>query len=216
MRSKNTKRKRRNYNYKNEHTGGNNERNPPSSSKFCSVCNEENSKYKCPKCRSFYCSVGCCKKHKENCIGVILNKNDTNHMKSQYVGKALPQEEVREKIEHRKILASTSTEDTQEEEWRLTPGTISRLETNDWLREEIKSDGGLRQILVDIDTSNDRFAALETAKLNYPNFSKFIDKMLLSCGMLIENTQIPGDLIFCVGQKDQLTSSVEIVKENDT
>lgn len=33
-------------------------------SKICSVCAKENSAYKCPKCKVFYCSVTCCKAHK--------------------------------------------------------------------------------------------------------------------------------------------------------
>ncbi|CAN6713216.1 unnamed protein product [Malus baccata var. baccata] len=32
----------------------------------CQVCNEAQSKYKCPSCRAPYCSVPCFKKHKEN------------------------------------------------------------------------------------------------------------------------------------------------------
>jgi hypothetical protein len=33
----------------------------------CIVCSLENSKYKCPKCLSYYCSVVCCRTHKESC-----------------------------------------------------------------------------------------------------------------------------------------------------
>ena len=49
----------------------NNKRPPPPASVAiqpkCSVCEAESPKYKCPKCRAKYCSIACCKKHKEVC-----------------------------------------------------------------------------------------------------------------------------------------------------
>ncbi|KAM4797242.1 zinc finger HIT domain-containing protein 3 [Rhinophrynus dorsalis] len=33
----------------------------------CCVCSLESPKYRCPGCRARYCSVSCCKKHKEQC-----------------------------------------------------------------------------------------------------------------------------------------------------
>ncbi|XP_011506429.1 PREDICTED: zinc finger HIT domain-containing protein 3 [Ceratosolen solmsi marchali] len=43
--------------------------------KICCICEFENAKYKCPKCKKFYCSVACCSKHKENCTGSIESNN---------------------------------------------------------------------------------------------------------------------------------------------
>ncbi|OWF40253.1 zinc finger HIT domain-containing protein 3-like [Mizuhopecten yessoensis] len=41
----------------------------------CQVCEEETSKYKCPKCALQYCSVGCYKNHKEtNCVSLQETK----------------------------------------------------------------------------------------------------------------------------------------------
>ncbi|XP_066563402.1 zinc finger HIT domain-containing protein 3 [Amia ocellicauda] len=34
----------------------------------CIVCNEEKSKYRCPVCKIRYCSLGCYKKHKDDCV----------------------------------------------------------------------------------------------------------------------------------------------------
>lgn len=36
--------------------------------KGCCVCAEQAPKYRCPGCRLRYCSVPCCKKHKEECV----------------------------------------------------------------------------------------------------------------------------------------------------
>eukprot|EP01039_Chlorochromonas_danica_P000832 gene832-905_t len=35
--------------------------------KQCVICHKDNSAYKCPKCRAFYCSKDCCSQHKEVC-----------------------------------------------------------------------------------------------------------------------------------------------------
>ncbi|XP_059482939.1 zinc finger HIT domain-containing protein 3 [Neocloeon triangulifer] len=42
----------------------------------CSICEGEAAKYKCPTCRAPYCSVVCCKKHKEgnSCQLPVENK----------------------------------------------------------------------------------------------------------------------------------------------
>lgn len=36
----------------------------------CLVCDENESKYKCPKCSIPYCSLVCYKKHKEECVPI--------------------------------------------------------------------------------------------------------------------------------------------------
>ncbi|KAJ8412395.1 hypothetical protein AAFF_G00127310 [Aldrovandia affinis] len=37
---------------------------------ICSVCSEQIPKYKCPVCKTRYCSVSCYKKHKDDCLPV--------------------------------------------------------------------------------------------------------------------------------------------------
>lgn len=46
----------------------------------CIICSEEKSIYKCPKCRSIYCSVKCNNVHKLNCSNQSVThlNNDTN------------------------------------------------------------------------------------------------------------------------------------------
>ncbi|XP_040277342.1 zinc finger HIT domain-containing protein 3 isoform X2 [Bufo bufo] len=34
----------------------------------CCTCSAESARYRCPRCRLQYCSVVCCKKHKETCL----------------------------------------------------------------------------------------------------------------------------------------------------
>lgn len=43
----------------------------------CSVCQiKENPAYKCPKCRQTYCSIVCCRRHKEDICGVVAPSSD--------------------------------------------------------------------------------------------------------------------------------------------
>ena len=187
----------------------------------CSVCKEvSRPKYKCPKCRATYCSISCCKSHKEICAAnvaaVVVNmKQDISSKqqenKSKYVDKVLPIEVVEEKIKRRCMIASSSTAESTENEWRLTLDMISRLQTDDWLRSEVQGDGGLRQILVEIDCAHDREAALLHSKQKYPHFATFIDKMLVCCGILVKDDNMPGGLSV---KDDRPTKDLGIQKEH--
>ena len=48
----------------------------------CSICKQKNSKYICPKCKIFYCSVDCYKKHNNDCIEKFYKKNCEEELKS--------------------------------------------------------------------------------------------------------------------------------------
>nr|XP_046266687.1 zinc finger HIT domain-containing protein 3 [Scatophagus argus] len=37
---------------------------------ICSVCNEHTPKYRCPVCKTRYCSLGCYKRHKDTCLPI--------------------------------------------------------------------------------------------------------------------------------------------------
>ncbi|XP_068121564.1 zinc finger HIT domain-containing protein 3 [Hyperolius riggenbachi] len=34
----------------------------------CCMCGDNTAKYRCPRCRERYCSLSCCKTHKETCV----------------------------------------------------------------------------------------------------------------------------------------------------
>ena len=48
----------------------------------CIICKEKNSKYICPKCKIFYCSVYCYKKHNNKCLEKFYKKNCEEELKS--------------------------------------------------------------------------------------------------------------------------------------
>ena len=45
-------------------------------STFCVVCNKSSATYKCPGCRSKYCSVVCCTEHKISCVRNKLKESN--------------------------------------------------------------------------------------------------------------------------------------------
>ena len=52
-----------------------------SSKKKCEVCAENESKYKCPKCKVVYCSLACYKAHKDKCETQVETRTDDQPMR---------------------------------------------------------------------------------------------------------------------------------------
>lgn len=191
-------------------------------------------RYKCPKCRLPYCSVKCCKDHKEICPAVIkvdkeketacVHENNTNSLTSsteasQYVPPdALNSNPIETAIKRRSMLDDNDTDDDSIEEhgWKISKEMMERLHRSAWLRNEL-SDGGLRQMIATIDNADwdqreetkkrkryqntnqideldPREAALERAKFTNHKFAKFVDKLLLTAGVLEENKNIDDDI----------------------
>ena len=48
----------------------------------CIICKQNNSKYMCPNCKIFYCSIDCYKKHNNECIEKFYKKNCEEELKS--------------------------------------------------------------------------------------------------------------------------------------
>jgi len=165
-------------------------------------------RYKCPKCRDVYCSVACCKTHKESCAAAAEHK--ISPITQQPISSAVPfskyiprGELIRDPLKgnrRRRQLASLPSEQDEEEEegWRLTQEMMTLIDESVWLRGEL-SDGGLRQIIDEIDdaasanyrnaesAAHDRERALENAKQRYPHFSAFIDELLLLTKVISED-----------------------------
>lgn len=92
--------------------------------------------------------------------------------------------------------------------WRISKEMMDRLDNSSWLRKEL-ADGGLRQIIATIDTAplekadvkrkrkkfqigqiqelTPREAALERAKYTNPKFAKFLNKLMLTAGVLVDH-----------------------------
>jgi zinc finger HIT domain-containing protein 3 len=141
----------------------------------CSVCNIGDPKYKCPKCRSTYCSIVCCRKHKDEFCSLVVestqsvNDDDTSRKNSQ---KDPLQTHVRSKylseIELMKVrddnhLTLTELQSKIKDDryvdaelglgWKMTNEMILIMNNSTWLRDEL-ADSGLQQLIVKILSSS--------------------------------------------------------------
>jgi len=100
----------------------------------------------------------------------------------------------------RRQQASEEDEDLAEG-WKITEEMMDKMDNCDWLRTELE-DGGLRQIIHQVCEASNTVAhgqkthqelALEQAKANYPNFDRFMDKLLVLTGVL-ERQETEDDL----------------------
>ncbi|XP_008235535.1 PREDICTED: zinc finger HIT domain-containing protein 3 isoform X2 [Prunus mume] len=66
--------------------------------RLCQVCNEAQSKYKCPSCLAPYCSVACFKKHKENPCALPVSSLEKPPTSSSEICSALKDENLQKLI----------------------------------------------------------------------------------------------------------------------
>ncbi|XP_044730549.1 zinc finger HIT domain-containing protein 3 [Chrysoperla carnea] len=122
----------------------------------CTVCDQNTGKYKCPVCRAQYCSVPCCKKHKEeNCKpNQITEKNET---------------------------VETTTKESQKKPEFVTEDTVpnellERLRESKKLKEMFKV-SDLKKLLNYVDKSDNPYKDVQTA-MRDPLFTEFVDECL--------------------------------------
>lgn len=185
----------------------------------CTVCGLVDGKYKCPKCRESYCSVNCCKKHKESCSVVLESSVATSKEQTSKTHTSRPQESkylaadelTRDPLENaiRRRKICEENEDDVDEGWCITTQMMDMIDNSEWLRKELE-DGGLRQLIAEIDCADDvedqsrnnvrnyrkasklgaepeltqREIVFMRIKQTNPKFSEFIDKLLLVAGVL--------------------------------
>lgn len=182
----------------------------------CGVCGIDDGKYKCPKCRLPYCSVKCCKEHKLNCTGhepssinpTSKESTQKDIKASQYLdANELTNDPLENSMKRRQMLDDDDDSDLEMEGWRITKEMMDRIDSSDWIRQELQ-DGGLRQIIAEIDVTDDvqehtfkkrklnaqpeptpRELALMRARQSNSKFSNFVDRLLVTAGVLVE-----GDL----------------------
>lgn len=153
------------------------------SSLACGVCGESNNaKYKCPKCRLPYCSVKCCKDHKVTCIpriqrnvdidnqtsgeshrnSVVASFNGTRTVSKYLAAEELTQDPLLNSVKRKKMLRENE-DDPEDEGWRITQEMMDRIDKSEWLRKEL-ADGGLRQIIAQIDNADDDYYEETTSR----------------------------------------------------
>ena len=185
---------------------------PPES--LCSVCHQiPQPKYKCPKCRLSYCSVDCCRKHKDQCSqqppaslidnGVVGDASGhVRARESKYLEMHMIPSDVGK--ETKQPVVMTNAYEDMDEGWQITDEMISAMKESAWLREELQ-DVGLRHLIYQIASSSvnvvksfrgssgvghdkepetEQEQALFRLKENYPKFRSFVDRLLVLTGIL--------------------------------
>eukprot|EP01138_Halocafeteria_seosinensis_P008517 gb/GECG01008705.1/.p1 GENE.gb/GECG01008705.1/~~gb/GECG01008705.1/.p1 ORF type:complete len:178 (+),score=36.62 gb/GECG01008705.1/:1-534(+) len=143
----------------------------------CIICSSVRNKYKCPRCSARYCSLECYKAHNTQCEE-LQKKN-----REKSGGDTGPKENQQ--------AAPPPTRDDEDDEEDIYDDTKIRLkqEHYDKLKED-KSvraalrDPRLQEIIISIDTAEDRVDALQRARKANPHLREFIDKMLDCLGMI--------------------------------
>ena len=170
----------------------------------CSVCQEvDQPNYKCPKCRAPYCSVACCRKHKEHCSTTpnecqpyqeskYLDRNGNRHVfKNHQAGAPLNQQGS--------AASHSFSHERDDINLQITPSMLEALHSSVWLEAELK-DAGLRQLIQDVVSASSNVlknwsnssityqqACLGKLQEEYPRFRHFMNKLLVICGLLEQN-----------------------------
>ncbi|XP_059829187.1 zinc finger HIT domain-containing protein 3 [Hypanus sabinus] len=132
--------------------------------KVCGVCEEQATKYRCPACDVRYCSVGCYKKHKDDCKPQKSGSVSSTSELSTEVGTITWQEGKDD------ILGE------DEESDRVPLEKLKLLAKS----EELKSllcNPHLRQLLLTIDRAEDKENIMKSA-MQEPIFVEFADRCL--------------------------------------
>lgn len=149
-------------------------------------------KYKCPTCHLRYCSVACCRTHKET----PCEKKEPASAAAAVAGKKRGRDTAADDFfpvpssiarrHHRDVAAAKAKQDQQEEEedWPvLTDDMRKALSESKWLRSALE-DSTLCILLADIDGDAQRGRKLREALGQYPDLKGFVDRLLLEVGAL--------------------------------
>uniref|UniRef100_A0A7S1JIA6 HIT-type domain-containing protein n=1 Tax=Eutreptiella gymnastica TaxID=73025 RepID=A0A7S1JIA6_9EUGL len=127
--------------------------------KLCAVCEEKPSKYKCPNCVIPYCSASCYKEHGTVCTKRQKPNPPTD--KTTAANEAKAPENVAE---------ATLT-------GCLTTTQMKALEQCPEIRKALESKA-LQELIVNIDSSDDRIELLDKARNRIPEFAEFVEMVL--------------------------------------
>lgn len=166
----------------------------------CAVCSgaDKVPSYKCPKCRAFYCSVACCKEHKNICPGKppedeSSSSNSISASKKSGIFSSLNLTQL-QPFHKRDSSRKNEEEDSTNDGWKLTDEMKEATEKSAWLRSQLQSEGGLRDAIRQI-VASQNLDALQEVKDKFPAFQMFLDKLLVVSGILereqdIDETEI--------------------------
>ncbi|GMI04853.1 hypothetical protein TrVE_jg13375 [Triparma verrucosa] len=125
-------------------------------------------KYKCPRCRTPYCSVPCSRLHKSICTVLPPPPPSTKRTFGTFEPDST-------------VLSRAKKFREDDNDIILTTSLMSQIDTSSYLKEKLKS-SGLRSLLLQIETSPNRAETLKHVKNGSKygeQFRVFIDEMLI-------------------------------------
>lgn len=125
--------------------------------KTCEICQKE-ARYKCPTCLIFYCSVPCCKKHRQNKCEVI-QRDDPD-----------------EQTEAENLIVKKRKIEPLAKEAAVTDDKLKLLNTNEEVN-SLLSNSHLRNLLSTIDKADNADEVMQKA-MQEPIFVEFADACL--------------------------------------
>lgn len=131
---------------------------------LCKVCKQAEAKYRCPTCRTTYCSVGCYRTHKETLCQPPFWQQQQSQSQSQ-----------------QQTAVDADAKET-EETYRVSERQLRALGANEALRRAL-GDPDLCELLAGIDDARDRERALDDAVATREDFAAFQNAMLQTIGV---------------------------------
>lgn len=221
--NKNNKNKHTNSSYNNNHNknvkrrrypqkGNRAKKVVPESKPTCIVCNITTDRYKCPKCFMRYCSINCYRTHKESCTA----NTPENKEKSAILPKVINDTPSIPDI-------ASISQFREKDEYKLTNEMKDNIKRHKgWIHDTFKTNLGLKQLIKDIlETSSkneeqqlEQLKKLQFVKSHNPNFSMFLDDLLLKAGIL---SSCNGDLVLNSAAKSNILriSKEELLHNKD-
>ncbi|TVU02366.1 hypothetical protein EJB05_52151 [Eragrostis curvula] len=160
----------------------------------CSVCKEAPSKYKCPSCRTPYCSVICFKNHKDTCqktlpqeeIGKSSHPEEVTHSSGLQEGGAdllnnkdqqssLPPDMVCP-VKSPHVLCPTKALEVEDPSWVVDNKRLRSIAELNEIRDAVR-DPELQKMILKIDGSSEPEKELEKL-MEGQAFRQFTDKIL--------------------------------------
>ncbi|KAJ2827702.1 Zinc finger HIT domain-containing protein 3 [Coemansia erecta] len=129
------------------------------SDKLCTICSTSVAKYKCPKCKSGYCSVGCYKIHKtEPCT------------------QPLPDVKLQTPTARASAVPETTEEDEEEEKHRLNSDDLKKLGASAQVK-ELLADPQVRALMESVHSDPDPVQAVRILRQR-ADFEQLVQAML--------------------------------------
>ena len=148
--------------------------------KKCEVCTDADSKYKCPQCLIYYCSLNCFKNHKDGCNKkeeITSNNTSTSESQSNTTTSTAENASLPKLVDYEDDKSNKSFELKNIEYDFVSLQSLNQLENSDELK-QILANKHLRDLLTDINKHDDNIDEKMQKAMQEPLFQEFSDVCL--------------------------------------